>query len=149
MAWNAGIYSTLTGNAPLVAMVPVAQIWYSTAPPDASVTGKDTLPEIVFWSAGGPGPQYNAPAVQGAQYIDQLQFQVDIYSNDPDKNRAIELLVDGLLNLKTLPIDTGLCMRIMRTSPKEVLILEPEPSPNDLDVWHTPLIYEYMIQRTL
>lgn len=149
MAWNLGIYNTLTGNAPLVALVPVAQIWYSDAPPNPAVAGKATLPNVSFWSVGGPGPQYNAPAIAGAQYIDQLQFQVDIYSTDPDINRQIEAALDPLLNLKIISIDTGICMRIMRTSPREVLLLEPEPSPGDLDVWHTPLVYELMTQRTL
>lgn len=149
MAWNHSVDTKLKGSAPLIALVPATQIWYSDAPPNASVTGKTTLPSVSFWSVGGPGPQYNAPAIAGAQYIDQLQFQVDIYTEDPDLNRQIEAIIDGLLNLKILPLDTGTSMRIMRTSPREVLILEPVSSPADVDVWHTPLLYEYMMQRTL
>lgn len=152
MAWNDGIFAALVASTPLVALVPVSQIWYDEAPPNVSVPGKKTLPNITFWSVGGTSPQYNAPALPGSQYIEELQFQVDIYCEgmvEKFNNRQIAQIIDQLLNLRRITIDTGLCMRIMRTSTLETLILEPKASPNDVDVQHTPLIYQYMIQRTL
>jgi hypothetical protein len=147
--WKDGIYDTLTGDTTLNALVPKTNIWYEDSPPDPSIAGKKQMPNVSFWSPGGMQPQFNAPAIAGSQYIDQIQFQVDVFSEDPALTDAISKRIDKLLNLQIIALDTGICMRIMRTSPLEVLQQEKDPSEKNLDVWHTPLLYEYMSQRTL
>jgi hypothetical protein len=114
-------------------------MWYKAAPPGA------VMPYIVFFSTGGPGPEYTFEK----DYTEGLQLQISPFSELAATTENIAKRIDQLLNWQTLTIDTARLMKFERTSPLDDLDMDEAVDENDVDVFYIHLLYEMTLIRTL
>src|SRR5438270_529594 len=125
MSFRAGIFKALSTDAQLTALIPAANIFYQRIPPGVG------MPLLSFFSIGGPPPDWTFEP----DYVETIEFQVSVFTNSPDATLQAAKAVDRLLTWKPIVFDDVRNMGILRTSPIDNLLLEPEPDEADQDVW--------------
>ena len=129
----------MTGDAELTALIPAGSIFYQRIPPGVK------MPLLTFFSIGGPPPDWTFEP----DYVETIEFQVSIFTNSADATTEVAKAVDRLLTWQPIPFDHVRNMGILRTSPLDNLLLEPEPDELDQDVWMTPLMFQARLIRRL
>jgi hypothetical protein len=136
------VVAKLKADGNVTAQVPATNIYLDQAPVNT------TFPFIVVVEIGETAAHSSADATPSYGYIDTGQLQVSIFATGAETCRTIGGLVETSLTDPSLTFTAGYLMN-MRRGQRGPTVLDPDPGPGGVDVWHRPLTFQTVIGRFL